>query len=246
MTGASDSAGLRTMVNVRDLGRLPAASGGWTRSGVLLRGDAPYRGDSERRGAKGWPPAVVIDLRGGREAAATGYRWPDGVDCVSNPLFSGARLDRAVERPLIDVYRDVMARAAERVTGAVNRYSLTGATFVHCAAGKDRTGIVVATTLALAGVAPEFIVADYERTELAIARVHERMRARNQLPAGVDAHHQIFRSPRDAIDLVLNTLDSAAGGPWGWFAAHGGNESRMQKWLAHFVDGTETKATTDA
>ncbi|GAC49188.1 hypothetical protein GOACH_10_01560 [Gordonia aichiensis NBRC 108223] len=48
------------------------------------------------------------------------------------------------------------------------------------------------------------------------------------------------------IDLVLNALHSATSGPWGWSAAHGGNESRMQKWLAHFVGGTETNAATSA
>jgi hypothetical protein len=50
-----------------------------------------------------------------------------------------------------------------------------GAALVHCAAGKDRTGTVVALALTLAGVEREAVVADYvassERVEGVVARL---------------------------------------------------------------------------
>lgn len=210
------------MVNARDLGGLPAGAGR-TRPGVLLRSDAPYLGDAHPEGLV-WPPATVVDLRDPAESARSGYPWPGEVEVVSNPLFSGARLDRAVEKPLIDIYRTVMDTAAPRVVAAIDRYSESGATVVHCAAGKDRTGIVVAVSLRLAGVAPEAIVEDYQRTEDAIEQVYHRMRERRRLPAAVEPDHQIFRTPRPAIELVLDRLESA-GGAWEGFEAHGGDRT---------------------
>ncbi|MGV9710996.1 tyrosine-protein phosphatase [Gordonia sp. NPDC003424] len=199
MTDAAQAYRLRTVVNLRDLGGLPVAGGGRTRSDVLLRSDAPYPGDDHPGGDVRWPPSVVIDLRAQGEAVKAGNDWPADVERISTPLFSGARLDRTVERPLIDVYRDVMGQAAGRVAAAINAFSLSGSTLVHCAAGKDRTGIVVATILALAGVEAEAIIEDYARTELAITGVYDRMRERNRLPAAVTVDHQIFRSPRSAV-----------------------------------------------
>ncbi len=236
MTEASNTHELRTVVNLRDLGGLPTTRGGRTRTDVLLRSDAPYPGDHQPDGDHRWPPSVVIDLRAAGEAAKAGFGWPDDVERISAPLFSGARLDRAVERPLIDVYRNVMGEAADRVAAAINQFSLSGPTLVHCAAGKDRTGIVVATTLALAGVERESIVDDYERTELAIAGVYGRMHERNKLPAAVTVDHQIFRSPGPAIELVLAEVDSAPGGPWGWFSANGGDVARLEQWMSRFID----------
>lgn len=50
-----------------------------------------------------------------------------------------------------------------------------GAVLVHCAAGKDRTGTLVALALLLAGAEPEAVVADYaasgERVERILARL---------------------------------------------------------------------------
>lgn len=224
----------RTLVNIRDLGGLPSKSGP-TRPGVLLRSDAPYRGDDAPQGVT-WPPSTVVDLRDLTEGADTSYDWPEEVERVSNPLFTGARLDRAVDRPLIEVYQTVLATAAPRVVSAINQYSQDGATVVHCAAGKDRTGIVAAVSLMLAGVESEAIAADYQRTEEAIGKVYTRMRERQTLHARVDPDHQIFRSPRPAIDLVLETVGGAVGGPWGWFETNGGDIERLEQWRERFVE----------
>lgn len=45
----------------------------------------------------------------------------------------------------------------------------TGPFFVHCAAGRDRTGIVVACLLWLVGTTDDRIVADYALSDLVVA-----------------------------------------------------------------------------
>ena len=52
-----------------------------------------------------------------------------------------------------------------------------GATIVHCAAGKDRTGTVVAIALAEVGVTREAIVADYARSAERIEHIFGRLRS---------------------------------------------------------------------
>lgn len=227
--------GLRTVVNLRDLGGMPVGAGR-TQPGVLLRSDAPYVGDDAPDGVA-WPPATVIDLRDQTERADSAYAWSDDVTVVNNPLFTGARLDRATDRPLIEIYQKVLDTAAPRVVTAINQYSDSGATLVHCAAGKDRTGITIAVSLLLAGVDREAIVADYQRTEDAIGQVYERMRERGRLFADVTPDHQIFRSRRPAVDYILESVDRTDGGPWGWFEQHGGDIARLEQWQSRFVDG---------
>lgn len=233
MTLAGEAYELQTVVNLRDLGGLPIGAG-QTASGVLFRSDAPYRGDAMPNIAD-WPPATVVDLRDRVEGSGDAYEWPDEVEVISHPVLTGARIDRSAERPLIDVYRTVLDTAAHRVVEAIGNYSESGATVVHCAAGKDRTGIVVAVSLMVAGVDPDAIVADYQRTEDAIGDVYRRMRERRKLFADVQPDDQMLRTPRAAIDLVLETVDGAAGGARGWFENHGGDLGRLERWLDRFT-----------
>lgn len=224
---------LRTVVNLRDLGGLPIDGGGSTRSGVLLRSDAPYLGDESPAGFA-WPPATVVDLRDKTETADASFPWPPEVHYISNPLFSGARIDRVLNKPLVTVYEEILRDAPHRIVGALNRFGESGATVVHCAAGKDRTGIVVAVALLLVGVQHEAIVADYQKTAHSIQRVHRRMGAHKRLPAAVGVDHQILRTPREAVELVIDRVSAARGGPWGWVEAHGADLVQLRRWAAGF------------
>ena len=62
-------------------------------------------------------------------------------------------------------YLGYLEERPEEVAGALRSITTApGAAIVHCAAGKDRTGVVVALALTMAGVEPEAIVADYIAT----------------------------------------------------------------------------------
>ena len=54
---------------------------------------------------------------------------------------------------------------------------------MHCAAGKDRTGVVVALALTVAGVEPEAIVADYMRPDERLEAIVERLARSGCTPA---------------------------------------------------------------
>ena len=89
-----------------------------------------------------------------------------------------------------------------------------GATLVHCAAGKDRTGTLVALALSLAGVERDAVVADYvassERVEQVVARLMASATYVDNLRGRPISSH--LSQPQTMITF-LDHLDWAHGGP---------------------------------
>lgn len=156
--------------NVRDLGGLPIADGGATRWGAFVRADA-----LARLSADGWESLVahgvrtVVDLRNDGERVEDTAPRPDSLTTIHLPL------DVSDDREFWDVWesgpqfgtplyfgphlRRFPQRNAE-VAAAIARAEPGGVAF-HCVGGRDRSGQVAMTLLALAGVEPQAIAADY-------------------------------------------------------------------------------------
>lgn len=221
--------------NVRDLGGLPLVGGGTTAHGVLLRGDALYDGDDPPAGVV-WPPRTVVDLRSGEERATSPFAWLPGTVIRHSDLYDPADLARLPHGSgLLDVYRGMMALAGPGIAGLVEIVADGGPTYIHCAAGKDRTGAAVAALLLLAGVTEEAVVADYRRTEGQMDAVLDRLVSRAALVPGAFAP-AMTTTPEEAISLVIDEVTSYAGGPTGWFLANGAAESDIERFLARFAE----------
>ncbi len=106
----------------------------------------------------------------------------------------------------------------------------SGPTLVHCAAGKDRTGVVVALALAVAGVGHDEIVRDYAMTADVIDALVAKLAASPTYAEDMDRRDVASHTPRaDTMDRVLTLLDERFGGPAGWLDAHGfGPEDRAR------------------
>lgn len=220
--------------NVRDLGGLPLTAGGVTRSGVLLRGDATYDGDDPPPSVV-WPPRTVIDLRSSREWRTAAATWPDGTRVVRHPLFDAAALDVVpAEDALLTVYDGILTTAARSMAAVSGLLATDGPALVHCAAGKDRTGVVVAALLLLAGVRPDAVAADYRRTEEAMPQVLERAFARGSLTR--DRFHPIWaEAPQQAIDLVIDRIGGWPGGSRQWHLDHGAAPEAIDVFVARLT-----------
>jgi protein tyrosine/serine phosphatase len=101
-----------------------------------------------------------------------------------------------------------------------------GATVVHCAAGKDRTGVVVAMALAEVGVETDAIVDDYaqsaERTAATIRRLASRRTYATDLLADVDIDKHKPRAL--TMERMLAAIDDVHGGVSAWLRAHAWTE----------------------
>ena len=153
------------MENLRDLGGYPLAGRGserFTRWGSLYRGDLPKQvTQADRQRLRELGITTVVDLRSKEEIE----RKPDplaqelGIRYLHCPLAGDGRVPAPDEVPLS--YME-MADGTGQMAGALQAIAeAPQAVLFHCTAGKDRTGVVAALLLWLAGVSEEDILADY-------------------------------------------------------------------------------------
>lgn len=232
------------LVNLRDLGGLPTEDGVLTRSGVIYRSDAPHEGDYDPEGMPQWPPELVVDLRDSVEQEEQGHPLASATNVRRLPFLEDIReeqeeLDEAAH-PLSGLYQNIINGAPEKLV-QVFRLALEadGPLLIHCAAGKDRTGVAAALLLSAVGVRDDAIVADYVRTDRNMYRVLQRLDAAPELPPGVDEEdvHELISTPTDAIEGVLTRFSEYSDGAAGWLVAHGATEEEIARWRERFLEG---------
>ena len=236
---------LEGAVNVRDLGALPIDDGGQTVAGRLLRADnlQELSPSDVSRLVHDIGLTTVVDLRSSAELAAEGPAPLDAVpavrhvhhpvvpeigeatDVVAEALLLKKMQDRSrfPSDPTCGHYLGYLEDRPDQVLGAVRSIAHDrGAALVHCAAGKDRTGVVVALALTAAGVRRAAVVADYaatgERTEAIIGRLRRSptyARDIDSVPA--DAH----RPRAETMAAFLEQMDARYGGVTRWLTEHG-------------------------
>jgi hypothetical protein len=153
--------------NLIDLGGLPLRGGGTTATGRVWRSAAP-----ESITSSGWDAAraagltTVVDLRNDVERAAA--RQVNGVAIVHTPTEDpddpaflaecGPWLDHPRSwAPNLARYPGKLADVFTAIADA------EGGVLVHCAGGRDRTGLVASMLLALAGVEDDAVADHYEQ-----------------------------------------------------------------------------------
>jgi protein tyrosine/serine phosphatase len=101
---------------------------------------------------------------------------------------------------------------------------------VHCAAGKDRTGTVVAMALDVAGVPHDEIVADYVLTGERLERIVGRLMPREAYGAALAQQKLSDQLPQaDSIRAILTAVDEGWGGAPGWLLAQGWSEADVER-----------------
>jgi protein-tyrosine phosphatase len=142
---------------------------------------------------------------------------------------------------LVDAYRDMLTDGAARFAEGLELLGTPGTlpAVFHCAAGKDRTGLLAALVLGVVGVPREYVLADYGLTADAIPRMHEW--AARQFPEMAERIRAtpavFFAALPEALDVVLGEVCERYGSIRGYAAALGVSDAA--------VDGL-TAALTDA
>ena len=157
---------------------------------------------------------TVVDLRRGYELAAAAHPFAGGAD----PAYVNVNLDEAVPGLVglasAEYYRRVLDVRGPSFAAAVAAFANAppGGVLFHCHSGKDRTGIVVALLLALAGVPRETIVADYVLTDECLAGYRDEfLRTASGDPATVAADLEGWRARPEKIEGMLDRLEALGG-----------------------------------
>lgn len=112
----------------------------------------------------------------------------------------------------------------------------SGATVVHCAAGKDRTGTVVALALSLAGVTRDAVVADYVASADRVDAVLARLKASPSYgPELVEKTADDVRPVASSMERFLDEVDRRYGGPHGLAMTLGVDEETVARLAARLV-----------
>lgn len=232
-------------LNVRELGGLPTRDGGETRFGAVVRADSVRQLSEE-----GWQALVehgvrtVVDLRDDHERAED----PPAdlpVEVVRVPFFAGnqaerdalgAELDAAVEAApdaataTRDVYLIFLERFRANAAAAVQAIANApeGGIVIHCVGGKDRTGLLSAFLLHLAGVDDEDIAADYALSEERLRPRHDAWFAAAQSEEELERLRRIAQTPAASMVGVFAELERRYGGVEEYLCAAGVSDEELR------------------
>lgn len=162
-----------------------------------------------------------------------------GGDTASAVLPWKARQDAVGSQRSLDFYLGYLRDRPDSVVGALRVMAYRdGAVLFHCAAGKDRTGVVAAFALEVAGVTREAIVADYVQTGERLDHILARLRASPTYAADLDTRPPDSHRPRAAtMERFLAVVDEQHGGPLGWLARHGWSTDDSTALRTRLVEG---------
>ncbi|WP_375000348.1 tyrosine-protein phosphatase [Aeromicrobium sp. CTD01-1L150] len=224
-----------TVPNLRDVGGLRALDGNVVAPGRLLRSALPFHDDVAPEGIT-WPPSLVIDLRSPMEHGQEHPLTPLGPRLVNLPLLHSLRPGWMQGASLVDLYALVLDDSAHLLVQLVREVAAAqGPTLVHCAAGKDRTGISVALVLSLLGVQVSDIEADYLRTRESLQAIDARLRRDEAAYPVNPVFHAVAA---DALQLVLDRWHSHPGGAVGWYESAGGTAGDVQRLRESMLGGS--------
>jgi protein-tyrosine phosphatase len=168
--------------NFRDLGGYPTADGRVVRNGMVFRSGALHAltdADQERLQELGVRVAVDLRPTEEQEAEPTNAAF---LRILHVPLLRGERTSgpeamASGEGYLRDRYGEIVLDRASDIGTILRSFAQQDGlpAVIHCAAGKDRTGVVSAMVLLALGVDDETVLDDYELTSeyAAAERVEE-------------------------------------------------------------------------
>ncbi|HEY3948680.1 tyrosine-protein phosphatase [Phenylobacterium sp.] len=203
--------------NFRDFGGYETRHGRPLKTGLLYRSaNHAYATEADLQRMREMGLAAIIDLRRSEERTREPNRRWDGFDAavIENDIVSDHADWAVIMKDLTEItpkwfYEDCMGyyRRAPYEPRHIDLYSRyfreladgRGPIVVHCAAGKDRTGLICALTHHVAGVSHDDMMADYLLTN------DEARQARKMDFLGPWIEKQVgLVAPREALKVAVS------------------------------------------
>jgi protein tyrosine/serine phosphatase len=227
---------LRGSANFRDVGGYATRDGRTVRWKRLFRSDGLSRlTDSDLQVLQPFALATLIDLRSPRELEESG---PSplvsklGAHHVHVPFLQDTpdAEDLSLVPPLAELYEQMLETGAPTISSVFEALAedTTYPAVVHCAAGKDRTGVTIALVLRALHVADHEIVADYALTDQYHAEFMKLMRASGKGSRYEGIPDYVMRAEAETMVGLLAVLDDRFGGTETFLASCGVPNDALQ------------------
>lgn len=227
--------------NLRDVGGYDTIDDRSTRWGVLMRSDSLHKLPLESQGRLIYfGVRTVIDLRTEMEAATAPdvFARSDKVAYIHLPMLAPhiVELHRAetleeLNRLLVDRCQNQIALVASLLAEDHRTPAL-----VHCSAGKDRTGLVIATLLDLVGVDRATIVEDYVQTRYYMQNLTLDLRsAAAQIGFDLERLDRMLECRADVMERTLRYIDERYGGTAEYVRAAGVDQETIARLRENLV-----------
>jgi protein-tyrosine phosphatase len=208
--------------NFRDIGGYRTRHGSSTRWGKVYRaGVLTYFTDDDHAPLTQLQVRAICDLRRAEEREREPTRWPDATtnalsweDGIVTPTIRALAADRPKNAggmfdAMVALYRALPAWMSGRLAGMFSAIAEGHVPMVvHCAAGKDRTGIAVAVLLRALDVPEETVIEDYLLTNTS-GDFEAFIRSRQHAQLGVADNHTPLLSMPEDMRRVLFSADPA-------------------------------------
>ena len=235
--------------NLRELGGYPTRDGRSTRWKALLRsaGLDGLMGDGQRKLIE-YGLRTDIDLRAYYQRETGPDVFHDSSEVIYKPLpvFDSQEFeDRIARQPTVaDGYWLMLVERAPAFRAVIEAVASApdGATLIHCAAGKDRTGLAIVLLLGAVGVPSGVIVEDYALSQKILTDPADEFR-QLALARGYQPHEydEMMRTDPDTMRDVLERLDARFGGLTGYLKAIGLTDDTLTRLRARLVDAGPAK-----
>ena len=223
------------------------ASGGTIRPRFLYRSDSPARLDAAGATAlRALGISLIIDLRSTEEVGSANYDFR-GIERAGIPVeLIDPATALATEQTLGALYERFIDQNGPMIANALRTiaHHEQGAVLVHCTAGKDRTGIVVACALLAVGTRREDVVRDYAATHANLRGAWTQMILDSLLvdamPLPSNVMEIVNGSPAPILEALLDRIDRHHGGMPGYLREHGFDDDDLAALHARLVASTPT------
>jgi protein-tyrosine phosphatase len=209
----------------------------------MLRSDSLHALDPEaQRRLLDLGVRTIVDLRrpDELERRPNVFATSSDVRYLHHPIFEESKPSAEWPATLFELYREMLDERGRFVAHTFASLAQPDAmpALVHCTVGKDRTGIVVALLLAVAGVSNETIVEDYALTaeHLTEAYFEEQRRSVEAVGENWARIEPFFRSPAEAMHRTLVHLEDRYGGPVAYLRTVGLTDDQLARLHAALVE----------
>ena len=202
--------------NVRDIGGYETKNGRVVQRGRFFRSDGLHRlTERDKNILLDYGIRTMIDLRHELELEAKQNVFANSeiVEYLNISLLNPAHGGSSKMRTLGDMYVYMLEECKHLLCEVFKQIATTKSEVVlyHCTAGKDRTGVITALLLSIAGVNKATIVADYADTEQHLVPLIPELR--NDRPANIseEVYERFLGSAPTNMEQMLNHLTKKYG-----------------------------------